>query len=300
MKIAHPIAFILRHPLAFIFQVLIRFNTNKGILLAGAVAYYALLSIVPFIILSLVALSHLVDQNQLLALLKHYLNHLVPSLSNTFMQQATDFLGHRQTLGLLMAGVMLFFSSLAFSILENTMVVIFSHRSSVHIRHPLISFLLPYLYLVVLGSGLLLETALVGAIQTRLVDEAQLFGWVWSPSTLLGALLYGLGLLSQIGLLTLFYILMPPGYLPFRHALVGGVAATFLWECGRYALAWYFANLSMVNVIYGSLTGAVIALLTLEFISIIILLGAQVIAEYEILSERLKTTDPKSGETSAA
>jgi len=57
--------------------VLHRFQANRGILLAGAVAYYALLSLIPLIILLLVALSHVVDQTQLLALLTRYLEQLV-------------------------------------------------------------------------------------------------------------------------------------------------------------------------------------------------------------------------------
>ena len=57
-----------------------------------------------------------------------------------------------------------------------------------------------------------------------------------------------------MGVLTLFYMLMPVGRLPLRHALVGGIAAALLWEGVRYGLLWYFTNLSLVNVVYGSLT----------------------------------------------
>ena len=39
-----------------------RFSANQGLLLAGAVAYYALLSIVPLLILTVIALSHVIDQ----------------------------------------------------------------------------------------------------------------------------------------------------------------------------------------------------------------------------------------------
>jgi uncharacterized BrkB/YihY/UPF0761 family membrane protein len=37
----------------------------------------------------------------------------------------------------------------------------------------------------------------------------------------------------------------------------------------------------MVNVVYGTLATAIVALLTFEVAAIILLLGAQVIAEYE-------------------
>ncbi len=46
-------------------------------------------------------------------------------------------------------------------------------------------------------------------------------------------------------------------------------------------LVYFFTNLSMANVIYGSLATAVVTLLYLEIASIILLLGAQVIAELE-------------------
>src|SRR6185295_7354484 len=53
---------ILRNPLAFALQVLKAFQANQGLLLAGAVAYYALLSIVPLLILMVIVLSHVIDQ----------------------------------------------------------------------------------------------------------------------------------------------------------------------------------------------------------------------------------------------
>jgi uncharacterized BrkB/YihY/UPF0761 family membrane protein len=46
-------------------------------------------------------------------------------------------------------------------------------------------------------------------------------------------------------------------------------------------LVWYFSKLSLVNVIYGSFATAIIILVSLEVGAIILLLGAQVIAEYE-------------------
>ena len=54
-----------------------------------------------------------------------------------------------------------------------------------------------------------------------------------------------------------------------------------LWEIIRHALGWYFGNLSQVTVVYGSLATAIIVLLSLEVAATLLLLGAQVIAEYE-------------------
>ena len=76
----------------------------------------------------------------------------------------------------------------------------------------------------------------------------------------------------------------PVGRLRISHALIGGVTAAVLWELTRHALTWYFATLSQVSVVYGSLTSAIAVLLSLELAATLLLLGAQVISEYERVS----------------
>jgi len=80
-------------------------------------------------------------------------------------------------------------------------------------------------------------------------------------------------------------MVLPVQRVTFRRALVGAVAATGLWEIVRHVLVWYFQKLSLVNLIYGSLATAIIVLVTLETAALILLFGAQLIAELERLSE---------------
>lgn len=49
-------------------------------------------------------------------------------------------------------------------------------------------------------------------------------------------------------------------------------------------MVYYFTKISMVNLIYGSLATVIVVLLFLEIAFIILLLGAQVIAELEASS----------------
>ena len=74
---------------------------------------------------------------------------------------------------------------------------------------------------------------------------------------------------------------MPVGRLSWRHALIGGTAAAILWEITRHVLVWYYATMSQIQVVYGSLTTSIAVLLSVEIGAIVLLLGAQVIAEYE-------------------
>ena len=73
MSSPSPVRLVLRHPLTFIGRTLRRFQANRGLLLAAAVAYYALLALVPLVILLLVALSQVINEAQLLDLLHRYL-----------------------------------------------------------------------------------------------------------------------------------------------------------------------------------------------------------------------------------
>lgn len=283
---------VLTHPRAFMIQTLKGFRANQGLLLAGAVAYYALLSIVPLLILIVIALSHVIDQAELLATLGHYLEWLVPGQSRSIVTELANFLAHRSVIGWVLLATMLFFSSLAFTVLENAMSVIFLHRVAIRRRHFLISALLPYCYILFLGLGLLLMTLVSGSLQAMGEESVDFLGNSWSLHGFSGVLLYLLGVGGEIFVLTSVYLVMPVGRLSLRHALIGGVTAALLWEITRHLLIWYFATLSQVSVVYGSLTTAIVVLLSLEIAATVLLLGAQVISEYERIGKGKQDAPP--------
>jgi membrane protein len=279
--LSHQAEHVVKNPGKFAWCVLKAFKKNQGLLLAGAVAYYALLSIVPLLILSVIALSNWVDQSELLATLGRYLEWLMPGQSKAIVGELAHFLEHRDVIGWVLLGTMLFFSSLAFTVLENAMSVIFLHRIAVRKRKYWISVLLPYCYILSLGFGLLVITLVSASLQAMGEESIVFRNREWSLSGVSGVLLYLLGLLGEIFVLTSVYMVMPVGRLSLRHALIGGVTAALLWEITRHVLAWYYATLSKVNVVYGSLTTAIVVLLSLEIAATLLLLGAQVISEFE-------------------
>jgi YihY family inner membrane protein len=262
-------------------QVLRGFRANQGLLLAGAVAYYALLSIVPLLILTVIALSHWVEQQELLQTISRYLEWLVPGQSRAIVAELAGFLAHRDVLGWVLLLSMLFFSSLAFTVLESAMSVIFYHRVVARRRHFVVSALIPYGYILCLAIGLLLVTIVAGGLEA-MGERHVVFLWrQWSLDSVSGLLLYLLGLAGEVFVLTSVYMVMPVGRPSFVHALFGAFAAALLWELSRHALVWYFATLSQIGIVYGSLTTAIAVLLSLELAATLLLLGAQVISEYE-------------------
>jgi YihY family inner membrane protein len=294
MRFASPPArHVLGHPRQFAWQTLKAFRANQGLLLAGAVAYYALLSIVPLLILCVIALSHWIDQGELLHTLGRYLEWLVPGQSQAIVGELQNFVDHRDVIGWVLGVTMIFFSSLAFTVLESAMSVIFLHRVAVRRRHFMMSALLPYCYILCLGLGLLLVTLVSGSLQAMGQENVDFLGHSWSLGGVSGLLLYLLGVVGEVFVLTSVYLVMPVGRLSLRHALIGGVTATVLWEITRHLLVWYFATLSQVSVVYGSLTTAIVVLLSLEIAATLLLFGAQVISEYERLGKGLAPASPE-------
>lgn len=268
-------------PASFALQVLRAFRANQGLLLAAALAYYLLLSIVPLLILILWALSRIIDRQHLLATLGANLERIVPGQSALLLDELARFSEHHSAIGWVLLGSLVYFSSQAFTVLEKAMSVIFLHRITVRHRHFMISAIIPYLYILVLGLGLLLMTLITGSLEAIGAQSLHLLGHSWSLQGLSGGLLSVLGLAAEIAVLTSIYLVMPVGRPAWRHALIGASAAALLWEIMRLVLIWYFHTLSTVSVVYGSLTTAIVVLTSFDVAAILLLLGAQVIAEYE-------------------
>jgi membrane protein len=293
-------SYILRHPGRFLLTVLKGFRASQGLLLAGAVAYYTLLSLIPLLILMLVALSHFVDQALLLSTLSEYLEFIVPGQSGGLLDAIRAFLVYRDVVGGALLVTMLLFSALAFTVLESAMSVIFTHRIAKGRRHFIISALMPYVFILFLGIGFLIVTMVAGKLAALGLKSVVVFGVLRSLGGLSAYLLYAIGVIGEILILTAIYLVMPVGRLSLRHALIGGVTAGLLWEITRHIVVWYYNTLSQVSVVYGSLTTAIAALLSVEIAAIVLLFGAQVIAEYERLDSASLPADTNRLEEAAS
>ncbi|MFP4264045.1 MAG: YihY/virulence factor BrkB family protein [Halomonas sp.] len=266
----------------FLWRVLATFMRNRGILLAGGVGYNILLSIVPLFALLVVLLAEVVDQARLLEVLSFQARHLAPAHAEVLLEAVRSLLDSRDVIGLLGFPVLLLFSSFAFRMLEDALAIIFHAPDAPHQRRSVwVSVLLPYAFMLMLGAGLLALTLLVSLVSGLNALTLALTGRDLPLAGLSEPLL---NLTSFAGVFLLFsaiYKVLPVVRVALRRALVGGLVAALLWEGVRLLLVYYFANLSFVNVVYGSLATLIVVLLSLEVGAIILLLGAQVIAELE-------------------
>ncbi|SFU31827.1 YihY/virulence factor BrkB family protein [Halomonas korlensis] len=266
----------------FMWRVLLAFLRNRGILLAGGVGYNILLSIVPLFALLAVLLAGVVDQQRLLDVLTIQARHLAPSHAEVVLEAVRTLLDSRDVIGILGFPVLLLFSSFAFRMLEDALALIFhAHETHHHHRSVWVSVLMPYAFMLVLGAGLLALTLLVTLVSSINALSLAVFD---RELPLAGLSESMLNLFSFVGVFLLFsaiYKVLPVVKIAIRRAIVGGFVAALLWEGVRLLLVFYFANLSFVNVVYGSFATLIVMLLSLEVGAIILLLGAQVIAELE-------------------
>ncbi len=255
------------------------FLKNHGLLLTAAVAFNMMLSLIPLSAVLIVIVSHFFDQQLLLETLTSEIALIAPGFTPILREVLGEFLRTRDLITWVGLGSLVVFSSFAFRVLEDAMSIIFHTPLPTLKRKFWVSALMPYLFILIVAGGLIVVTTVNAVIDVQSQNRHFIFGYQVSFHQQINHVLYLTGLLGLVLLFTLFYQIMPVAKIPFRLALAGGLTATILWELVRHLLVSYYSSISMVNVVYGSMATIIIVLLTLEAVALILLLGAQVIAD---------------------
>ena len=257
------------------------FLRNHGLLLTAAVAYNMMLSLIPLSAVLMVIFSHFIDGTLLLETITAEISLIAPGFVPTLTEVLTGFLRTRELIGWVGGISLLLFSSLAFRVMEDAIAIIF-HRPIQPLKRKFwVSALMPYLFILIVAGGLIVITAVNAVIDAQDQKNHQFLGIDALLHRHVNHLIYLIGVLGLVLLFTLFYKIMPVAKVSFRRALAGGLTATILWEIVRHLLVSYYTKISVVNVLYGSMATIIIVLLTLEAVALILLLGAQVIADLQ-------------------
>lgn len=262
-------------------RVLGRFRNNHGGIFASAIAFDALMSMVPLLALLSVALSRVVEPRRVQQLLEAQLELLLPGAADRVIQAYTAIVSRRAAAGLIGLLALLAFGTSAFRTIRKALWVIFDGVEAKRRQPSRMSRLLPLGFVGISALGLL-----TGTFVMTLLDALPLGGLsVWGYQVSIGVRARTLSQVAYfIGLacfIASFYRLLPPIQPSLKVALVGGLAAGTVWEVVRRLMVWYLANLSAIGAYYGSLASAVVLLVGLNGAALVLLLGGQVIAELE-------------------
>ncbi|MBN8457176.1 MAG: YihY/virulence factor BrkB family protein [Verrucomicrobia bacterium] len=257
------------------------FLRNHGLLLTGAVAYNMMFSLIPLCAVMIVAFSHFFEPRLLIESMSSEVALLAPGFVPTLTEVLEGFINHRQVVGWTGVVVLLFFSSLAFRVLEDAFAIIFHRPLPTLKRRFWVSAMMPYLFILIVAAGLIAITSINALLELRGGILAKFPQLNEAIQRIGGPLIYVTGLLMLVLLFTLLYKIMPVAKVRFHRALAGGLTAAALWEITRHVLIAYYTRVSIVNVVYGSIATVIIVLVTMEIVALILLLGAQVIADLQ-------------------
>lgn len=281
------------HLQRFLSRFLDKFFADDTFTLAASLAFYAALSLAPFLIL-FVSVSGLMHEN-----LQRDLVLQVSVLAGPVAAEAVQLViesAQRQPEVTSMAGIVatitLFLSaSLIFSQLRVTLDRIFSVHTP-HVDqswwHMIWSFLRERMSDIVLAAIALIVS--IGSVLISTYILAQFDG----ESVLLIAL--GNAIVSAtvyVGLFTLLFRYLPTTRVRWMRAVQGGGIAAVLFVIGKELIAYYLGRRALSSA-YGA-AGSIVALLVwVYYSSLIIFIGAQVSSLLAPARRAPKKLDPKS------
>jgi membrane protein len=270
---------------------IVEYYNSNNLTFASSIAYYALLSLFPFVLVVLSVLSRLALKTG--SPTDETLLHMVERALPTNFGFVGTQLGElaRAPVELNVAGtlVTLWASMGVFGAITSAV----NHAWGVEqnysfLKHKLVAFLM------MLAAGLLAVIALllVGAVQ---MVEANWFTTIRETYPTFNVVT---GFLSRnastpifILVVGLIYYFIPNAKVRLRDVWFGAVLAGVLWSLAFEGFAWYVRDLSRFTV-HGSVAAVVVFLVWIYFSAVILLYGVEVTAAYARLRTHTPSEEP--------
>lgn len=258
---------------------------SDGLTHAASVAYYALLSLFPFLLLSLAILGEVTSDAAERDAVVRFVFRYFPRQFDFITGQLDAFQTSPVSFG---AGglLMLVWASTG---VFNALTSAVNHAWGVEkrrsfLKHRLVSFLM----LVSAGGVLLLGLMLASVVR---LAESSRFGnaleqssssWVvWAT----GRSGHFAATVLLILCVALVFYFIPNTKVRFRDVWPGAVMVGILWRIAFSVFAWYASDLATWNVIHGSLAAVVVFLIWIYVSVVILLYGAEMTASYARLQD---------------
>lgn len=263
---------------------------SEGLTHAAAIAYYALLSLFPFLLLILSVLGSLTaDQTDRDAVIR-YLFRYFPRQFEFIAGQIDAF--RAQTLQLGVGGLLaLTWASLG---VFNAISSAVNHAWSVDrrrsfLKHRLVSFVM------MLSAGAIFVIALLILSASHVAETSWFFKVLEGSPWLLwvqSVLVRYTATLLLIACVALVFYFVPNTRVRFRDVWPGAIVTGLLWEAALNAFSFYARDLARWNLIHGSIAAVVVFLIWIYVCAVVLLYGVEMTAAYV----RLANEDRRSGE----
>ena len=248
---------------------------------AAAIALYTILSVIPFLLLTIIAAGAFLSFNpHIQADILNAVKGFHPYFSEQIITQLGQIESKSQLLGWIGVLGLLWLSLTIFNAIESALNIIFrSRKRRNYLTSKLIACcMIPLGWLI---GGLSLSTSYVTALFTAQAGKSPggaqvspLFSVEIIQSHLLPYILV-------VILVTAVYKIIPSAKIRLSVTLLGAAVFALLLEIAKQFFNWYIVNYTRYNVIFGSLEAVVILLIWVFYIALIFLFCAEIISSYE-------------------
>jgi membrane protein len=263
---------------------LVQLVSGNDVTHAASIAYYALLSFFPFLLLIFSLLGSITeDDNDRIAVLTFIFRYF-PTQLDFVNAQLLAFRETRLELGIAGALALIWASLGVFGAVTSGVNEAWGvERQRSFWKHRMVSFLM----LAAAGLVMILALLLVGAIQVAQASAFGMmlarFGWLAVFQTLTADYLATVLLIVGVGLV---YYFIPNAKTRFRDVWVGAALTGLLWRAAFDGFSWYISGNESMRMIHGSIAAVVVFLFWVYVSAIILMYGVEFTAAYARLRRR--------------
>ena len=251
---------------------------------AASIAYYALLSFFPFLLLVFSLLGSITDSESDRISVLAFVFRYLPTQLDFVDGQLQAFRANQLKLGIAGAVALIWASLGVFGAVTNAVNEAWGvERQRSFWKHRMVSFLM----LVAAGGVMIVALLLVSAVEVAQASWFGVmlarFGWLAVLQTLTADYLATVLLILAVGLL---YYFIPNAKTRFRDVWVGAVLTGILWRGAFDGFSWYIARNKSLTMIHGSIAAVIVFMLWIYVSSIILMYGVEFTASYARLRRR--------------
>jgi len=254
------------------------FYSSDNLTYAASIAYYGLLSLFPFALLSFALLSRVTADTQDRSAVLDFVLRYFPKQFEFITSQIDALQGRSVSLGLVGTIGIVWGSLGVFGAISTAVNYAWGvEKTRSFWKHKLFSFLMLSV------AGLILMVALL------LVSASHVVGATWFASVL--ARFPGLAILRSfavryattllfIVVVGFIYYFVPNAKVRFRDVWIGAVVTGLLWKGALEGFSWYMGDLSRFSRVNGSIAAVIAFMIWVYVQAVILLYGVEFTAAY--------------------
>jgi membrane protein len=259
-----------------------KYEEDGGPLIAAALSFFTLLSVIPLVLLGVWGLGHFLSSAEAFRYVVEYMEEYLPGAGREVRERLREYLRQlvesRGTIGWLGLAGLIWSGSQVFVVLEaaiNRALRVPQRRNLLESR------LMGFGMILLAGGSLALSLVITYMITTIRSYKLPFVGWSPGEIPLLWAVVGAVvPILLTVLSFTVIYGVVPNTLVPWRTTLIAGATAGLLWEMAKRLFTALVSRVSYDQV-YGPIGGVIGLVFWIYYSSVILVLGAELASVLE-------------------